>query len=211
MNNPVRLRISAFQDNNPRGFGLLQRDRNFENYQDLEANYHNRPGVWVEPQGEWGKGSIQLIEIPSDAERYDNIAAFWVPEKPVEAGQSLEFNYRLLFFLDTPSLSPGGRTLASRAGAGGNNLDASRRRFVIDFGGEALNKLAEDAVVEAVVTSSNGQIATVVVQKNPHTQGRRVAFELLPNNDEPADLRCFLKLGNDVLTETWSYQWTPAR
>jgi glucans biosynthesis protein len=212
LNNPTRLRISAFQDNNPRGFGLLQRDRNFENYQDLEAHYHIRPGVWVEPQGEWSKGSVQLIEIPSDAERYDNIAAFWVPEKPVEPGQSLEFNYRLFFFLDMPNLSPGGRTLASRIGAGGaGDLDPSRRRFVIDFGGEALAKLAEDAPVTAVVTGSSGQIENVVAHKNAHTQGWRVSFELLPKDNEPADLRCFLKLGDDVLTETWNYQWTVAR
>ncbi len=212
LNNPTRLRISAFQDDNPRGFGLLQRDRNFDNYQDLEAHYHIRPGVWVEPQGEWGKGSVQLIEIPSDAERYDNIAAFWTPEKPVEPGQQLEFNYRLFFFLDMPNLSPGGRTLASRVGAGGaGDLDASRRRFVIDFGGEALAKLAEDAPVTAVVTGSSGRIENVVAHKNVHTQGWRVSFELLPKGDEPADLRCFLKLGDDVLTETWNYQWTVVR
>lgn len=212
LNNPPRLRISAYQDNNPRGFGLLQRDRSFDNYQDLEAHYQSRPGIWVEPQGEWGKGSVQLIEIPSDAERYDNIAAFWVPEKPVEAGQQLEFNYRLSFFLDMPNLSPGGRTLASRVGAGGTgNLDSGRRRFVVDFGGEPLTKLMDDAPVEAVVSASTGQIQNVVVQKNPHTNGWRLSFELLPQGSDPSELRCFLKLGNDVLTETWSYQWTMAR
>lgn len=212
LNNPVRLRISAFQDNNPRGFGLLQRDRNFGNYQDLEAHYHIRPSIWVEPQGDWGQGSVQLIEIPSDAERYDNIAAFWVPEKPVEPGQQLEFNYRLSFFLDLPNLSPGGRTLASRIGAGGaGDLDPSRRRFVIDFGGEALTLLAEDAPVQAVVSASTGEIQNVVVHKNPHTKGWRLSFELLPQGSDPAELRCFLKLGNDVLTETWSYQWTAVK
>ncbi len=212
LNNPVRLRISAYQDSNPRGFGLLQRDRAFDDYQDLEAHYHNRPSIWVEPQGDWGKGSVQLIEIPSDAERYDNIAAFWVPEKPVEPGQQLEFNYRLSFFLDLPNLSPGGRALTSRVGAGGaGDLDPSRRRFVIDFGGEALAKLADDAPVEAVVSASTGQVENVVAHKNPHTNGWRLSFELLPQGGEPSELRCFLKLGNDVLTETWSYQWTVAK
>jgi len=212
LNNPSRLRISAFQDNNPRGFGLLQRDRDFGNYQDLEAHYHIRPSIWVEPQGDWGQGSVQLIEIPSDAERYDNIAAFWVPDKPVEPGQQLEFNYRLSFFLDLPNLSPGGRTLASRIGAGGaGDLDPSRRRFVIDFGGEALTLLAEDAPVQAVVSASTGEIQNVVVHKNPHTKGWRLSFELLPQGSDPAELRCFLKLGNDALTETWSYQWTAVK
>lgn len=212
LNNPSRLRISAYQDNNPRGFGLLQRDRSFENYQDLEAHYQIRPSIWVEPQGEWGKGSVQLIEIPSDAERYDNIAAFWVPEKPVEPGQQLEFNYTLSFFVDMPNLASGGRTLASRIGAGGaGDLNAGIRRFVIDFGGEALAKLAEDAPVEAVVSGSTGQIQNIVVHKNAHSGGWRLSFELLPQGNEPSELRCFLKLGNDVLTETWSYQWTVAK
>ncbi len=212
LNNPARLRISAFQDQNPHGFGLLQRDRDFDDYQDLEAHYHIRPSIWVEPQGEWGKGSVQLIEIPSDAERYDNIAAFWVPEKPVEPGQQLEYNYRLYFFLEMANLSPGGRVLSSRVGASGaGDLDPSRRRFVIDFGGNALAQLADDAPVEAMVTSSSGQIKNVVTHKNPYINGWRVSFELLPQESDPADLRCFLKLGNNVLTETWSYQWTLAK
>ena len=212
LNNPTRLRISAYQDNNPRGFGLLQRDRNFDNYQDLEAHYHSRPSLWVEPQGDWGKGSVQLIEIPSTAERYDNIAAFWTPEKPVEAGQQLEYSYRLSFFLDAPNLSPGGRTLASRVGAGGaGDLDSARRRFVIDFGGENLVKVADDAPVEGVVSGSTGQIQNVVVHKNPYTNGWRLSFELLPQGNDPSELRGFLKLGNDVLTETWSYQWTATK
>ncbi|HPF58475.1 MAG TPA: glucan biosynthesis protein G [Candidatus Competibacteraceae bacterium] len=212
LNNPARLRISAFQDQNPHGFGLLQRDRDFDDYQDLEAHYHIRPSIWVEPQGQWGKGSVQLIEIPSDAERYDNIAAFWVPEKPVEPGQQLEYNYRLYFFLEMANLSPGGRVLSSRIGASGaGDLDPSHRRFVIDFGGNALAQLADDAPVEAMVTSSSGQIKNVVTHKNPYINGWRVSFELLPQEGDPADLRCFLKLGNNVLTETWSYQWTLAK
>ncbi|MDS4025371.1 MAG: glucan biosynthesis protein G [Candidatus Contendobacter sp.] len=212
LSNPARLRISAYQDNNPRGFGLLQRDRDFDDYQDLEAHYHSRPSVWVEPQGDWGKGSVQLIEIPSTAERYDNVAAFWTPEKPVEAGQRLEYNYRLSFFLDLPNLPLGGRTLASRVGAGDpGDPRPERRRFVIDFGGDNLARLTDDAPVKGVVSSSTGQIQNVVVHKNPQTQGWRLSFELLPQGDTAAELRGFLKLGNDVLTETWSYQWTAAK
>ncbi|MEI2743192.1 MAG: glucan biosynthesis protein G [Candidatus Competibacter sp.] len=212
LNNPLRLRISAYQNTNPRGFGLLQRDRAFDNYQDLEAHYQTRPSLWVEPLGDWGKGSVELIEIPSDAERYDNIAAFWVPEKPVEAGQQLEFNYRLSFFVDLPNLSPNGRTLASRIGAGGaGDLNPNLRRFVIDFGGEALSKLPDDAPVQAVVSASTGKVQSVVAHKNSHSGGWRLSFELAPQGSDPSELRCFLKLGEDVLTETWSYQWTAVK
>ncbi len=124
----------------------------------------------------------------------------------------MEFNYRLSFFLDLPNLSPGGRTLTSRIGAGGTGeLQSERRKFVIDFGGETLSKLANDAPVTAVVSASTGQIQNVVIHKNPYTSGWRLSFELLPQSDNPSELRCFLKLGNDVLTETWSYQWTVAK
>jgi periplasmic glucans biosynthesis protein len=212
LHNPTQLRISAFQDQNPRGFGLLQRDRDFANYQDLEAHYHIRPSVWVEPLDDWEPGAVHLIEIPTTAERYDNIAVFWTPHRPVEAGQQLELNYRLHFFLDMPGLSPAGRTLASRVGAGGaGDLDPSRRRFVIDFGGEALAALADDAPVEAAIKASTGRIEHVVVQKNRQINGWRLAFEFLPDGDNLAELRGFLKLDNAVLTETWSYQWTAPR
>ena len=82
---------------------------------------------------------------------------------------------------------------------------------MIDFGGEALTKLADDAPIQAVVSASTGQIQNVVAHKNPHNNGWRLSFELLPQGGDPSELRCFLKLGNDVLTETWSYQWTVAK
>jgi glucans biosynthesis protein len=207
--NPRRLQVSSFQDTNPKGFGLLQRDRDFNDYQDLESLYQKRPSVWVEPLGEWGKGVVQLIEIPSNAEKYDNIVAFWVPDLAAEGGQNFSFDYRLNFELSSETRPPGGRTLATRIGAGGvGDLDASKRRLVIDFGGGNLDKLPGDAPVEAVVNTSAGQVINTVVQKNPFTNGWRLSFELLPESADSITLRCYLKLGADVLTETWSYQWS---
>ena len=63
--NPRRLQVSGFQDTTPRGFGLMQRARAFADFQDLEARYHRRPGLWVEPMGDWGAGEVQLVEIPT--------------------------------------------------------------------------------------------------------------------------------------------------
>ena len=84
---PIRatLQISAFADTSPRGFGLLQRERMFADYQDLEARYENRPSVWVEPIGDWGEGAVELVEIPSEQEVNDNIVAFWRPHDPLRA------------------------------------------------------------------------------------------------------------------------------
>ncbi len=208
LSNPSKLRISAFVDENPRGFGLLQRDRDFQNYQDLEAHYHQRPSVWVEPLGDWGKGTVQLIEIPSDAERYDNIAVFWTPYHPAEAGQQREYDYRLYFFRDMPISLPYGYTLSSRVG---QTSTGQHRHFVIDFGGKALAALPKDAQVKAIISSTKGTIHNVVVQRNPYTQGQRVSFELSPEEARSVEIRCFLQHEEQILTEIWSYQWIKAQ
>ena len=95
LHNPARRWVSAFLNSNPRGFGLLQRDRIFENYQDLEAFYHLRPGYWVEPTSSWGEGRVELIELPTDNETADNVVAYWQPRAPYEPGQEVAFGYRV--------------------------------------------------------------------------------------------------------------------
>ncbi|MCP5425250.1 MAG: glucan biosynthesis protein G [Gammaproteobacteria bacterium] len=208
LDNPKRLQISSFLDKNPRGFGLLQRDRDFNDYQDLEAFYQKRPSVWVEPLNEWGEGAVQLIEIPADAEIYDNIVAFWIPDKQPEPGQEATFEYRLHFALALESKPPAGQVIATRTGAGGvAGGDPSKRLFVIDFDGKKLEEMGEDAGVTAIVSTSAGQISNIVTQKNAFTKGWRASFEFAPEGDRSAQLRCFLKSGGDVLSETWSYQW----
>jgi periplasmic glucans biosynthesis protein len=209
--NPMQMRVSSFLDTNPRGFGLLQRDRNFDHYQDLEAAYQQRPSVWIEPLGQWGKGAVQLIEIPSDSEKYDHIVAFWVPDDRTKAGKEWLFTYRMSFFLDKPQLPPGGRTYATRMGPGGYSGESEhdKRRFVIDFVGGQLPNLSADASVEAVITASTGTIDNQTVHRNPFIDGWRVFFDLTPKGDAPVELRCFLRSEEDTLTETWSYLWEP--
>jgi glucans biosynthesis protein len=206
--NPTGLRINDFQVNNPKSFGLLQRDRNFDHYQDLEAHYQNRPSATVEPIGNWGKGTVELVEIPSAAEKYDNIVAYWIPERSARAGQEWEYEYRLTFCADPEERLLGGRTLSTRIGAGGTDVpDPSVRKFVVDFVGPALGNLKPDTKVEAKVATSSGTLSKPVVETNPHTKGQRLFFELTPKGDAPVDLRAFLYRGNDVLSETWSFQW----
>lgn len=209
LTNPVGLRIADFQVESPRAFGLLQRDRDFNHYQDLEAHYQDRPSALVEPLGDWGKGFVQLVEIPSDSERYDNIVAFWVPQAKVEAGQQMQVEYRLRFSADPEAKLLGGRVRSTRIGAGGTDvLDRSVRKFVIDVEGPTLAGLPPEAPVEAVVTASTGTLSELVVaQPNPEIRGWRVFFELTPDRDKAVDLRAFLREGEDVLSETWTYHW----
>ena len=206
--NSKGLRISDFHADNPRAFGLLQRDRDFANYQDLEARYERRPSALVEPDGDWGKGVVELVQIPSDSERYDNIAAFWVPERMPSTSKPFEYNYRLRLAADPEAKLTGGRTLSTRIGAAGTStLDSSKRKFVVDFVGPTLAGLPADTPVEAVVTTSVGTLSKPVVQPNPEARGWRLFFELNPDGDGPVDLRAYLKKGDDVLSETWSFQW----
>jgi glucans biosynthesis protein len=205
LNNPKQLRISVFKDAKPSGFGLMSRDRNFDHYQDLEAGYHLRPSAWVEPMGDWGAGGIYLIEIPSDAEKYDNIVAFWVPDEPTGEGKELRYDYRLHFVTNEFTAPSGGKVVSTRVGSAGSKTN--RRKFVVDFTSPMLKLMSPKAKVEAEV-SAVGKITDVVVQKNEAQGTWRLSFDLEPEKGRnPTELRAILKSGKDILTESWVYQW----
>lgn len=211
--NRDELTVTPIAADPPQGFGLMQRDRDFESYLDVEAEYERRPGLWIEPQGDWGVGRIELVEIPSQREIHDNIVAYWVPDEPVVAGQSLTFNYRLAATLNSRiGQPPGGRVTATRVGKANPWLEEDTgpaRQFVIDFAGGDLDLLRPEQQVTGDVTISAGRVEPIVVKAVPEIGCWRAAFIYEPDG-APADLRCFLKLDGEILTETWSYLWTPA-
>jgi glucans biosynthesis protein len=212
--NPPSLRVSAFLDENPRGFGLLQRDRNFDHYQDDGAFYDRRPSLWVEPKAGWGKGAIQLVEIPTVDETFDNIVAFWHPADPPRPGQELLFSYRLHWGAQMPVTPPLAQVVATRTGVGGI-VGQKRRyfswRFVVDFAGNNLSMIGKDVTVEPVIAASRGQIEIASVRPLEAVRGYRAMFDLKPTDDSlaPVDLRLYLRVNDQPLTETWLYQWTP--
>ncbi len=209
LTNPATMRVAAFSDENPHGFGLFQRDRNFENYQDLEASYDQRPSVWIEPIGKWGRGAVRLVELSTPDETNDNIVAFWVPEKLPPPGEALQYEYRLHWFLDQIK-PPGGYAVATRHGRTKTH-EPDLERFFVDFSSPYLAKQGADPAIEAVVTVGTGaKLTHSVVLKNPHNGTWRVAFSIRPDGSkQPVELRCFLKKSPHVLTETWSYLWQP--
>lgn len=209
LTNPGAVRVAAFSDENPRGFGLLQRDRNFENYQDLEAAYHIRPSAWVEPVGDWGPGTVRLVEIPTPDETNDNIVAFWVPRELPPVGEPVVFEYRLHWFMDQIK-PPAGQAISTRHGRTKTH-EADLERFHVDFAGPYLNRQATDPTIEAVVTVGDAaELVHSSVQKNPYNGTWRAAFAIRPDGSgKPVELRCFLRKPSHVLTETWSYLWQP--
>ena len=211
--NPTQVRFNAYLDRNPRGFGLLQRDRNFDHYQDDGAFYDRRPSLWVEPKSGWGKGSVQLVEIPTLDETADNIVAFWNPAEAPRPGQELLFSYRLYWGAQMPLRPPLAQVVATRTGLGG--VVGRKRahfswRFVVDFAGEVLSMLGKHVKLEPVITASHGQIEIPSVRPLEAVQGYRVIFDLKPtdNSVTPVNLRLYLRADGQPLSETWLYQWT---
>jgi glucans biosynthesis protein len=213
VNAPV-LRVNSFLDKSPKGFGLLQRDRNFDHYLDDGALYNLRPSVWVEPVGGWGKGAVQLVEIPTADETFDNIVAYWNPSEPFAPGQERHFRYRLYWGSEPPISNPStARVISTRIGAGGipgQKHPLPSRKFVIDFEGETLTGLPPSAKVTPVITASRGRVVAPAARPLKGTEAWRCNFDLISAGTEPVDLRCYLSDGRGALTETWLYQWTPA-
>ena len=215
LGNPAHLRFNAFADDNPRGFGLLQRDRDFDHYQDDGVFYEKRPSLWVEPKHGWGRGSVQLVEIPTVDETFDNIVAFWNPEDKPQAGHELLFGYRLFWGEQAPSRPPLAQTVATRTGLGGvvgKKRERFSWRFAVDFAGGELAALAKaGARVDAVIETSRGTVETVSARPLHAIDGYRAMFDVVPPDDSTAqiDLRLFLRQDGRALTETWLYQWNP--
>ena len=204
--NPTTLSISSFQDRDPRGFGLLQRERSFGQYQDNYASYHARPGLWVEPLGPWGEGEVRLLEIPTDAEMHDNIAAFWAPRSPPKRGETFELRYRLSALSNDPGSDALGRVVATRTGA---LIGRPRQRLlVVEFGGGDLDTIKGEQPVEAAVSVSTGKLVGQNVERLPNGAWR-LFIEVEPEGKKPMDLRAFLRVRGEALTETWTYLLKP--
>lgn len=214
LQNPAQLRFNAYADENPRGFGLLQRDRQFDHYQDDGVFYERRPSLWIEPRSPWGRGSVHLVELPTPDETSDNIVAYWHPEEKPQPGQELLFSYRMSWGGRLPQISPLAQVVATRTGIGG--VIGQKRghfswRFVVDFSGGALAMIAKTARIEAAITCSRGVIEIPSVRPLDTVQGYRAIFDLRPDDErpEPINLRLVLHLDAKPLSETWQYQWTP--
>lgn len=200
--NPKTLQVSAFVDENPRGFGLMQRARRFGDFADLEALYHRRPGVWVEPMGDWGKGSVTLVEIPTDREIYDNIVCYWRPAGGFAKGAPQHLRYRLTWGPDS-DYGQGLKVLNTRIGA------AFETGIIVAIDFEPGAQVPDDlARITRHISASQGEVSSGVLQRNPDTGGPRLAFKFHPGDAQVIEFRAQLRLDGAPLSETWLYRWT---
>ena len=204
--NPQRAQVNAFQAQGIRGFGLLQRDRRFASYQDDGAFYVKRPNLWIEPEGDWGPGSVMLYEMPTDSETVDNIGAFWVGDRPVRKGQAWEGAYRLRWIGGEPDGSAIARMVdgfIGPAGIPGLPPVAGAHKYVFDFRGESLAGLTRESGVtivtdlpdEAIIRSA----AYPVVGQDKLW---RAMLDVKEDKTRQSEFRISLARANDALTET---------
>ena len=145
---PKQTLTTSFSMPKLRGFGLMQRDRNFGSYEDSEARYELRPSAWIEPVGDWGPGRVELVQLHTPDETNDNIVAYWVPNTLPAKGQPLDFTYRLHWQGAQMQRPPGAWVTQTRVGRGYYELAENEHQFVVDFTGPSLAALAADATVK---------------------------------------------------------------
>jgi glucans biosynthesis protein len=200
-------RIDVFQDDEPRGFGLIQRDRNFEHYQDIDARFQLRPSIWVQPKGHWGKGAVELVELASDQEYSDNIAAFWVPSVPLQIGRRFDIEYELHWTTKDPLPARLGHVLATRIAL----LEGKppHVRFVVEFGGAPVESVPGAEKPFADIGYGAGvQPVTSDLFKNEFNQSWRLVVEIVQPR-QAVNLRACLKRHDRPITESWNFTWQP--
>ncbi|QIJ75443.1 glucan biosynthesis protein D [Methylobacterium sp. NI91] len=206
--------ISSFRVSPLEGFGLLQRERRFRTYLDVQARHEDRPGLWVTPNGDgFGVGSVQLFEIPSRTEATDNIVAAFVPETPIAAGKPLRLAYALATVGVEPAAAlapPLARVVSTRVGSAErlrptNPPSPQRRLYVIDFEGPGLPDDPK-AAIDVALSASAGALVEPYAERVPQTGGWRLYAEFRPPEKWPAGdvvLRARLSHAGRVITETW--------
>jgi periplasmic glucans biosynthesis protein len=204
--NRTTLQISSFVDENPKGFGFLQRNRDFESYQDDELKWELRPSLWIEPLSDFGPGAVALIEIPAESETNSNCIAYWRPAGGLVAGKETSWAYRQFWCWDPPSQPPLLKVMESR---GGRGAGAKRRRFVVAFSGDALADPQALRDPKPALTVSPGAISSVRSYLYRDRKLFRVVFDLDPGSETQSEMRLVIESDGKPVSETWLYRWTP--
>ena len=210
---PARLLVSSFSTQDPLGFGLMQRERRFSRYEDLEAHYERRPSAWVEPWGPWGAGRIELVALPTSDETNDNIVAYWVPDSEPAPQQPYDFAYILHWQGARQVRPPTAWVAQTRRGRGYVAKPDGDIGFKVDFKGPALDGLPASAPLAADVwTDANAKVTAQSVERSPIIGGARLALRIRRLDvAKPVEMRAVLKSGERVLSETWTYLLPPTK
>ena len=217
--NPVNLQTDLFVVKKPRGFGLMQRNRRFEEFQDNDARYDLRPSVWITPKGDWGSGHIALVQLPAPNDTNRNIVAFFQPDQRPPVGQALHCDYEIQFGdyrIGKAPLASSVNTFVADAHRIDPTNEPGSYLLTINFSGDELATLRRDAAVVANVTAlDDGRVLRQYVEYLTPMKGWRLTVLAKPADGRALSLRAFLSLGGAensqprTLSETWSYRLPP--
>ncbi|MGE0626398.1 MAG: glucan biosynthesis protein [Hyphomicrobiaceae bacterium] len=207
--NRSTLQISAFVDSGPRGFGLLQRNRQFADYLDDESDWHRRPSLWIEPIGDWGQGEVTLTELPGTSQNNKNIACYWRPKTGLEERSQTFFAYRQFWSWTPPERPDTATVTATRTGRVPGSSSDTRRRFVVQFGGEQFSDPSFLSKLQPNLWASGGRILSIRSSRAPDQNSYRVVFDLDSGGRPLLELRLALEADGEAASETWLYRWTP--
>jgi len=210
LDNGREIRQSVFAIEGIKGFGLQERDRDFKNFEDLEAMYHQRAAVWVEPIEGFGRGKLHLIELATGEETWDNVVTMWEPEVLPTATDPLRFAYKLHWQKEQEHDLA--KVISTRWGEGvATSTIPNDFVFVVDF---TKGKPGEDKPadwlpdVEVNIENGEAKILDKRVMFNPETGGWRAFFKLdIPESTKLLELTCDLLSDKKPLSERWTYQW----
>lgn len=209
LQNPGQVRHTDFPAPALAGFGLLQRDRDFRSYEDIEGRYELRPSLWMEPVGAWPAGKVRLVELTARDEFHDNIVAFWTPDVPPEPGRPLELAWRLKWTRSPTAGGPPGWVRATRqtVALAGPRLT----KFVVDFDlpGEAQPGPGAEVTAEIAEPVGARVVYRQVVRNEVDQSCRLVLHVEAAEKVGTVELRARLLVRGEPLTETWVYPWTP--
>jgi glucans biosynthesis protein len=154
------------------------------------------------------------VEIPTDDEIHDNIVAMWVPAEPATAGKNYRFRYKLHWIANEPYPTAMASCVATRLGNGGQPgqpRPKGVRKFMVEFRGGPLASLPFGVKPEPVLWASRGDFSYIFTEAVPNNvPGHwRAQFDFIVSGKEPVEMRLFLKSANEVLSETWSYDYHP--
>ncbi|BBD98923.1 hypothetical protein SAMIE_1024240 [Sphingobium amiense] len=197
--NPANPHFSAFVERAPRGFGLLQRDRDFDHYQDDGVFYDRRPSLWATPTAPWGSGQVRLYAFPTDSEYTDNVAAYWTPDGAVRPGRRIDARYRLDWsaarFPASSGLAIVENIWRGRGGADGVE------RLVVDF-----SDVPQDSKPQVWSDVANGNIVKTAGYPVLGKPGLfRAVIDVRRSSAVPADVRLQLRSGNRGFSEMLHY------